>query len=163
VPPSTVGCVIRQRRLRDRSAHPNDRARSLTKLAGGAHVISGNRHPSRVLVVDDDPACLASVADALRDIGCDVVESATYFDALDAIDRPTDSAFDLLVTDIILDCGNGYALARIARTHHPGLKTIYMTADLQMAADEAVGPLLRKPFEADALIVAVGAVLRREG
>lgn len=125
-------------------------------------MISGHRHSSRVLVVDDDPACLASVADALRDIGCDVVERATYFDALDLIDRPKEIVFDLLVTDIVLDRGNGYALARIARTHRPGLKTIYMTADLQVAADEAVGPLLRKPFEADALIVAVGRALRRE-
>lgn len=112
----------------------------------------------RVLVVDDDEASLYATAKTLGDGGFEVLTARNYFDALEALDRPNET-IDLLLTDIVLNLGNGFALARIARLHRPGLKTVYVTGFDDVPTVEAVGPVLRKPVPDDELIGAVRAAL----
>jgi CheY-like chemotaxis protein len=51
---------------------------------------------------------------------------------------------------------NGLALARMARLRRPGLGVIYLTAyDIPGADEEALGQILRKPFDSDQLLRAV--------
>lgn len=117
--------------------------------------------PCRVLCVDDDEATLYAMSRSLGEAGFEVCTAGNYFDALDVLDRP-EEAIDVLVTDIVLNLGNGFALARIARRHRPELKSVYVTA-FDMPTVEAVGPVLRKPVPAADLVDAVRAVLAGSG
>src|SRR4051812_38695347 len=96
-----------------------------------------DRHPPTVLLVDDDPAFVDATARALTDAGCRVTTVTSYFDALDVLDRP-EVSIDVLVTDVMLDKGNGFALARIARFHRKHLKAIYITG-YDISIEEAIG------------------------
>jgi hypothetical protein len=117
--------------------------------------------PCRVLCVDDDEATLYAMSRTLGEAGFEVRTAGNYFDALDVLDH-SQEAIDVLVTDIVLNLGNGFALARIARRHRPELKTVYVTA-FDMPTVEAVGPVLRKPVAADDLVSAARAVLAGSG
>jgi DNA-binding NtrC family response regulator len=111
-----------------------------------------------VLVVDDDEAVLHATADTLREAGFAAFVARNYFDALEVLDRP-DETIDVLLTDIVLNLGNGFALARIARLHRPGLKAVYVTAFDDVPTVEAVGPVLRKPVPEAQLVDTIRAVL----
>jgi two-component system cell cycle sensor histidine kinase/response regulator CckA len=117
---------------------------------------SDNHH--RVLVVDDDETFLHLCAHVLGDKGYEVITAAHYVQALDILDR---GGIDLLLTDLVLDSGNGFALARMARTHWPRLKTVYLTG-FEVPTEEAIGPVLRKPISNQALVMAVGQALTAE-
>lgn len=117
--------------------------------------------PSHVLVVDDEEADLYALAKMLRDGGFEVSTARNYFDALEALDG-ADTVIHVLVTDIVLKLGNGFSLARIARLHRPGLKTVYITAYDDVPTAEAVGPVLRKPVAEGDLIATVLSVLAAE-
>jgi CheY-like chemotaxis protein len=67
---------------------------------------------------------------------------------------------DILLTDIVMpDRVNGLALARMARMRRPGLGVIYFTAyDIPGVEDEALGHILRKPFDNNQLL----RVIRQE-
>lgn len=101
-----------------------------------------------LLIVDDDEAFLYAAGKDLGARGFEVVLASNYFDALDELDQP-DRTIDALLTDIVLNRGNGFALARIARMHRPNLKTVYITAHDDVPTIEAVGPILRKGIAAD--------------
>jgi DNA-binding response OmpR family regulator len=110
----------------------------------------------RVLVVDDDASFTAATERALTAAGCRVTAAAGYFKALDILDR-SDTELDVLVTDVFLDRGNGFALARIARFNRKHVKAVYVTArDVNL--EEAIGPVLRKPVTLDILIATVHEV-----
>jgi DNA-binding response OmpR family regulator len=99
----------------------------------------------RILLVDDDRALVDTVEGALRNEGFDVIAAHTFMDACDVVDSPAE--IDVLVTDVVLDRGNGIALARFARTRRPRLKTVYITdvaSSLDLSGIES--PLLPKPF-----------------
>ncbi|MGE5540461.1 MAG: response regulator [Gemmatimonas sp.] len=110
-----------------------------------------------VLIVDDDEAFVRDASRALANAGYAVRMAVTYFDALDLLDRP-EIPIDALITDVLLDKGNGFALARVARFHRKRLKAIYVTA-YDIASDEAIGPVLRKPVAPEALVDAVRAAV----
>jgi two-component system cell cycle sensor histidine kinase/response regulator CckA len=112
-----------------------------------------SRHATSVLLVDEDPGFVAGAARALANAGFRITSVTNYFDALDVLDQP-DVAIDVLVTGVVLDKGNGFALARIARFHRKHLKAIYTTA-FDVSLDEAIGPVLRKPLDVDAIVAAV--------
>jgi DNA-binding NtrC family response regulator len=111
-----------------------------------------------ILAVDDDEAALYATAKALRDGGFEVFTARNYFDALDVLDRP-ETAIDVLLTDVVLNLGNGFALARIARLHRPSLKAVYITGFDDVPTVEAVGPVLRKPISDAELVDAIRGVL----
>lgn len=112
-----------------------------------------NRLPPTVLIVDDDRAFVEATARALTNAGCRVTTVTSYFDALDVLDRP-EVSIDVLVTDVMLDKGNGFALARIARFHRKHLKTIYITGH-DVSIEEAIGPVLRKSVPLETVVAMV--------
>jgi DNA-binding NtrC family response regulator len=106
-----------------------------------------------VLLVDDDSSFVVAAARALVSAGCRVRTVTNYFDALDLLDKP-EIAVDVLVTDVVLDKGNGFALARIARFQRKHLKAVYVTG-YDVSVQEAIGPVLRKPVLLDDIVTAV--------
>jgi CheY-like chemotaxis protein len=108
-----------------------------------------------ILLVDDDPAFGRASSEVLRDAGFEVYCAEDFRLALEVLEG--DQPVDLLLTDIVMPQRvNGLALARMARMRRPGLKIIYLTGyDLPGAEREALGSVLRKPIEYDALIAEV--------
>ncbi|HUB43765.1 MAG TPA: response regulator [Acetobacteraceae bacterium] len=116
-----------------------------------------------VLVVEDDETVRGAAAEALREIGYDVLEAP---DAMEAVRLLADcGGVDLLFTDVGLPGGvNGRALADAARNIHPGLRVLFTTGytqapllrDSLSAAEEHFLP---KPFSLEQLEAKVRAVL----
>jgi DNA-binding NtrC family response regulator len=104
------------------------------------------------ILVDDDQICGDAIARALRAAGFEVSLAPDYRLALE--DLESTRSIDLLITDIVMpDRVNGVALSRMARMRRPGLKVIYLTGyDIPGVADEAIGPVLRKPIDDDRLV-----------
>lgn len=109
----------------------------------------------RVLVVEDDPAILSLTLKQVRSLGYEAVAAHNGAEALDVL--AGDSAFDLILTDMIMPGGlNGRAFATQACDMHPGIKVVYMSGYVAGAAkrtgsDDLNAPLLRKPFRKAAL------------
>ena len=109
----------------------------------------------RILVVEDDRVFLRTLELVLRDAGFDVLAVPDYIPALKHLD--SGERIDVLLTDIVMpDRVNGFALSRMARLRRPGLGVVYLTAyDIPGAEDEALGKILRKPFDSDQLLQAI--------
>ncbi|MDB5410587.1 MAG: hypothetical protein JWL84_5499 [Rhodospirillales bacterium] len=114
---------------------------------------------SRVLLVDDDEIFGQATARFLEDAGFDVTFAPDYRGTLQILE--SDATVDLLLTDIVMpNRVNGLALARMARLRRPALKVIYLSGyDIPQIADEALGPVLRKPIENEHLVDAVRRLL----
>jgi DNA-binding NtrC family response regulator len=90
-----------------------------------------------------------------------VIDCRDHNDALAVLESLT--AIDVMVTDIVMPgAANGFALARMASLRRSSLKVVYMTGlasvpHVEVAA--ALGVVLRKPFTADELVMAVTAAL----
>jgi CheY-like chemotaxis protein len=106
-------------------------------------------------VVEDDPASAAAIAELLRARGFEVVVALDYQPALAELEGP--GPIDLLLTDIVMPQRvNGLALSRMARMRRPGLPIVYVTGyDIPGAANEALGPILRKPVDAENLVAEI--------
>ena len=106
-----------------------------------------------ILVVEDDPQILALIDRLLAKRGHSVIAAADPDDALIAMSEHT-GAVDLLLTDIILADRSGVEFARSLKTTYPNLKVVFMTGwphREPSALRSGIGPVLRKPFSADAL------------
>ena len=103
----------------------------------------------RILLVDDDDAFRYAAAKLLSNAGYETSDAPDFRRALEILDEA--KPLNLLLTDLMMPGVNGFALARMARMRHPGLKVIYMTA-FDVPTREAVGPVLRKPIDAGLLL-----------
>jgi len=115
----------------------------------------------RILVVEDDPRTLASIALYLRHDGYDVATAADGASGLAAIGRAMP---DLLVLDLMLPRMDGLEICQTVRSS--GLPVIMLSArsteedklrGLAAGADDYV----TKPFSPRELVARVHAVLRR--
>ncbi|HWF00169.1 MAG TPA: MASE4 domain-containing protein [Caulobacteraceae bacterium] len=112
---------------------------------------------SRILAVDDDPAVLEALTEALRDLGYAVSTADGPADALARLEAST--PFDLLLTDIVMTGDvDGYALATRARALRPGLKVLMATGHPPAAA-ALEAPVLAKPYTRESLATALAAAL----
>lgn len=111
---------------------------------------------TRILVVDDDEAFRYAAAKTLTDAGFEVADAHDYRGALAILDDKKPLA--LLITDIVVPAVNGFALARMARMRHFGLKVIYVTG-FDVPTHEAIGPILRKPLDPDLLLAEARRVI----
>jgi len=116
---------------------------------------------SHILLVDDDEAFGYASARGLRAAGYEVSLAPDHRLALQILEssRP----LDLMITDIVMPGHvNGFALARMARMRRLALKVLYMTA-YDLAGDEALGKVLRKPVTPDRLVREAGKALAADG
>lgn len=116
--------------------------------------INGRR---KVLVVDDDPFIRTLLVAWLQEAGYGVVTAEDGQQALDVLrsERP-----DVLLLDLMMPKLDGYALARIIRTHDAtrGLPIIVLSADArapQKLNGVRIDAFISKPFDLDDLLARV--------
>jgi two-component system, NtrC family, response regulator HydG len=121
----------------------------------------GQRAEHVVLVVDDDPAMAATVADGLTDFGWSTRTATTADDATAAVRDPS---VDVLVTDLRMPAVDGIELLALSKTVAPERPVVVMTAF--GAIDTAVESLRRgafhyllKPFKVAELDLFLGRAL----
>jgi DNA-binding response OmpR family regulator len=117
----------------------------------------------RVLVVEDDAAIRAGIADALAFHGYAAVQAERGDTGLD---KALHGGCDLVILDLVLPGADGLAVLREVRRARPTLPVIILTArgderdrvaGLRQGADDYVV----KPFGIHELLARVDAVLRR--
>ena len=108
---------------------------------------------ARILVVDDDDATRYAMTKTLAAAGFEVAYAHGFQDALSILEDK--SQVDLLLVDLVMPGVNGFALARMGRMRHHDLKVVYVTGYDALPANEAIGPILRKPVAPDTLVMTV--------
>jgi signal transduction histidine kinase/CheY-like chemotaxis protein len=138
---------------------PRTVAGSLTPPHAPALAPQPEAGPAVVLVVDDDPAVLGTMADVLKNIGYAVLQAASGAAALDLLDR---EPVDLLLTDIVMAPMSGPELARSVEELHPGLPILFVSGyagAIGLPGDISKYRLIRKPFEGAQLLLQIEAAL----
>jgi putative nucleotidyltransferase with HDIG domain len=136
------------------------RTKSL-RAEGEARGIADERKPARVLVVDDESPVRSMMGSILERQGYDVQLAASGREALEALKL---NAFDLVLTDIVMQDVNGIALLERIHTQQPNLPVVMVTAihDISVAIDSmrrGAYDYLLKPFEREHLINTVERAL----
>jgi CheY-like chemotaxis protein len=115
-----------------------------------------------ILVVEDDADVRSFICETLRDLNYAVLQASDARSALVHLDSET--AIDLLLTDVILPGPNGRELANAALVKRPKLKVLFMTGYSRNAIvhqgrlDEGVN-LIQKPLTLAGLAAKVRDVL----
>jgi two-component system alkaline phosphatase synthesis response regulator PhoP len=123
-----------------------------------------NSH-KRILLAEDEPGLLMSLADRLGHEGYDV---ETAEDGETALRRASREPFDLMVLDIMLPKRSGFEVLRELRRRGAELAILVLTARGQLL-DRVLGfklgadDYLTKPFEVEELLARIEARLRRSG
>lgn len=120
---------------------------------------------SRILLADDSPQALRLAEQILRPQGFEVV---SVTDGAVALRRLADVDPDLVIADVFLPTKNGFDLVRYlkaeARHRHIGMIFAAAPADQfneEDARNAGADAILRKPFEASALLSAVHQLVER--
>jgi CheY-like chemotaxis protein len=111
--------------------------------------------------VEDHPPLRGLVAEALHAAGYRVVEVWNGQQAIAALDAhlPPDGQFCLVLLDLRLPYVSGLEVLRHLAARRAPIPVVAMSADgslLDAAAASGVQGILRKPFELDDLLAAVG-------
>jgi two-component system cell cycle sensor histidine kinase/response regulator CckA len=130
------------------------RSRAAAPLATGTETI---------LLVEDEPAVRALVAELLQEAGYRVREAATARAA--EAEHAADGKIDLLLTDVVLPDRNGRELFESLSARDPGLRVLFMSGytddDVLRQGLPAEIPLVRKPMRADELLRSIRGALER--
>jgi CheY-like chemotaxis protein len=115
---------------------------------------------TKVLVVDDEPAMLAIIQATLEGAGCQVEAAA---DGLEAVEKASRFALDLLVVDLMMPRLGGAETIQILRSLQPGLPVVVVSGlgkdEICARAPEAA-IILQKPFSILQLLAAAGKALQ---
>ncbi len=118
---------------------------------------------SRILLADDSPQALRLGEQILKSNGLEVV---SVTDGAIALRRLEDVKPDLFITDIYLPTKNGFDLARYMKADpiYRDIPVIFAVAPVdvfeeQDARNAGADAILRKPFEASALLSTVQSLL----
>jgi ATP-dependent Lon protease len=122
--------------------------------------------PAKILVVDDEPIALENLAYTLKK---EKYEVSTAVNGKEALDRCTESTFDLVVTDLKMQQMDGIQLLELVRKKSPSTAFIITTgyATVETAVDalkKGAAHYLPKPVKLETLKQTVSKLLseRRE-
>ena len=129
---------------------------SLTDETAGRTALR-TRQAARILIVDDEAHVRSMIGATLERQGYDVQLAASGREALDLLER---NSFDLVLTDIVMQDGNGITLLERMRAQQPNLPVVMVTAihDISVAIDSmrrGAYDYLLKPFEREHLLSTV--------
>ncbi|MCS6827418.1 MAG: response regulator, partial [Caldilinea sp.] len=129
---------------------------------GHTEIALGQTHT--ILLVEDEPALLESVGEALRRLGYQVLMAATPTAALRIAEQHA-GKIDLLLSDVVMPEMDGPTLARRLKETRPGMHVLFASgySPHLIAHRGLVGPdasLLRKPFAMQELVHAIQQALR---
>lgn len=119
---------------------------------------------TKIFLVEDDVLIVENLREFLTDEGFHVTAVSGQKEALEALGQET---FDLVLLDISLSDGNGFAVCSYIK-QNTGIPVIFLTASgdeysvvsgLDMGADDYIS----KPFRPRELISRINSVLRRSG
>jgi len=118
--------------------------------------------PARILIVDDEPNILATIAPLLRSRGYDVLTAMSGRAALESVDRDKP---DLIVLDLGLPDIEGVAVCGSIREQY-ATPVIILSArgaesDKVRALDAGADDYVTKPFGTEELTARIRAALRR--
>ncbi len=119
----------------------------------------------KILVAEDDRALAGLVCTYLADNG---YEAVAAYDGRSALDKFAEERFDMVVTDIMMPGLDGYELTKAVREIDEKIPVLFMTAlddkpSKQYGYKLGVDDYVVKPFDADILMLKIGAILRRVG
>jgi two-component system alkaline phosphatase synthesis response regulator PhoP len=118
---------------------------------------------SRILLVEDEPGLIMTVADLLQMEGLEV---QTAMDGEAGLSAATNQNFDLIILDVMLPKKSGFEVCRELRHRGLDVAVLMLTAKSQVV-DRVVGlklgadDYLVKPFDPAELLARVEALLRR--
>jgi signal transduction histidine kinase len=106
---------------------------------------AGTTLGARILLVDDDAAVRVVTAEALRELGYDVLEAGSGGAALDLLDR---HEVKLLIIDLAMPGMSGAELANLVRAKLPNVPVLFVTgfADRGALANVNAAQVIGKPF-----------------
>jgi DNA-binding response OmpR family regulator len=116
-----------------------------------------------ILVVEDDLKLNQIVCTHLNDNGYKTTGCLNVQDAYEAM---YNSAFDLIISDIMMPGIDGFEFARTVRDINKTIPILFMTARDDMAAMKkgflaGIDDYMVKPINMDELVLRIGALLRR--
>ena len=116
----------------------------------------------QILLVDDQVSFCHHIKTILEQEGYEVAVANNADQALQKLSLQT---FDILLTDMKMPGQNGLELFKIARKTDPNISGIIMTAYGSIASavasiKQGITDYLQKPFEPEALLIAVEKTLR---
>ena len=128
---------------------------------GEALAATRQRRVARILVVDDETHVRTMIGSALERQGYDVQLASSGREGLEILER---NAFDLVLTDIVMQDGNGITLLERIHGQQPQLPVVMVTAihDISVAIDSmrrGAYDYLLKPFEREHLVNTVQRAL----
>jgi DNA-binding response OmpR family regulator len=118
---------------------------------------------SRILIIEDEPALLRGLKDALAAKGCEVV---TAMEGEAGLNLALSAQPDLVLLDIMLPKVNGYEVCREIREQGLQMPIIMLTAkgqeeDIVLGLNLGADDYVTKPFKIRELLARVNAFLRR--
>ena len=118
-----------------------------------------------ILVVEDDVNLGRTLCSFLNKNGYDAVHCAGAQDAYDAMYK---QMFDLIISDIMMPGIDGFEFAETVRSLDKNIPMIFMTARDDLGAMQrgyraGVDDYVVKPVDFEALLLRIGALLRRAG
>lgn len=130
-------------------------------MNGDARMNVNTRKAARILVVDDEAHVRAMIGATLERQGYDVQVAVSGSQAIETLGQ---SPFDLVLTDIVMQDGNGIALLERIHVEQPHLPVVMVSAihDISVAIDSmrrGAYDYLLKPFEREHLIATVQRAL----
>jgi FixJ family two-component response regulator len=114
-----------------------------------------------VAIVDDDPRLLESLEDLLESAGY----VARSFSSAGSLLVSGLAGLDVLITDIGMPGMDGFELRDLVKKARPELPVFLITGRHEIAGQgraKGISGFFRKPFDAQALLVAVGDALRNQ-
>ena len=119
---------------------------------------------ARILLVDDDPALLEALPEALR-LRLDRIDVDTCMTGMAALERIESSDYDAVITDIRMPGMDGLELLAAIRERRPGIPTLLITGhgegDMAARAREAGAyDYLLKPIDRDQLVSSLEGAIR---
>ena len=112
-----------------------------------------------ILIIDDDDDLRQALCEQLREAGHDICSASGGDEALELIDSLT---LDLVITDIVMELGEGIETIRRLREHAPDMPIIAMSGNtdyLHYTEQLGASCTIEKPFRMAKMHEAVNELL----